>query len=71
MLRQKCSDRNEIKTRKKKQQQKLRKNRSKVYNLTKTSKSWVNCWKCCYTITSVKKLHRIEKVFMASLNVFK
>ena len=37
MLRQKCSDRNEIETRKKKK--KLRKNRTKVYNLTKTSKS--------------------------------
>ena len=63
MLRQKCSDRDEIETRKKKT--------TKVYNLTKTSKSWNNCWKCWYTITSVKKLHRIEKVFMTSLNVFK
>ena len=39
MLRQKCSDRNEIETRKKTNKQKLRKNRTKVYNLTKTSKS--------------------------------
>ena len=47
MLRQKYSYRKDIETRKKpNNKKKKRKNRTKVCNLTKTSKSKVSCRKC-------------------------